>query len=63
MRGGGAEREKFAAVWGLSRVHSPTESGLLIFRHEAGILSRVLLCSAVSAKPFLVTLLHFHISL
>lgn len=55
--------EKLTAVWGLSRVRIPPGSGLLIFRHEAGILSRVLLCSAEPAKLFLVSLLQLHTSL
>lgn len=55
--------KKLAAVWGLSRVRSPPGSGLLILRHEAGILSRVLPCSAEPAKLFLVSLLQLHTSL
>lgn len=54
--------EELTAVWGLSCVRSPPGSGLLISRHEAGILSRVLLCSNESAKLFLVSLLQLHMS-
>lgn len=60
---GGVDGETVTAVWGLCCVHSLTGSALLIFRHEAGILSRVLLCSAVPAKLFLVSLLQLHNSL
>lgn len=47
-------------MWGLSRVRSPPESGLLIFRHEARILSRVFLRSAVLAKLSLARTLQLH---
>lgn len=56
--------EKLTAAWGPSCVRSPPGSGLLIYRHEAEILSRVLLCPAgncqtLSSKPPPVT----HVSL
>lgn len=44
MDGGGVRgrrQENLIAVWGLSRVRPQLGSALLIFRHEAGILSRV----------------------